>query len=143
MTKRAAIYICIEKQSQIEEAINQQKAACEQYAESAQLKVVKIYSDVSHSNTLNQRPMFQKLLSDSKKGLFDVIIVHRAENIGHDMLDVAIYKQCLMNNGVELVISEQSMKASVEERLQESILEFLIGPLISRLEEMNKYAYRQ
>ncbi|MDQ0902776.1 recombinase family protein [Paenibacillus sp. V4I7] len=140
MTKRAAIYICIEKQSQIEEAINQQKIACENHAESIQLKVVKIYSDVSHSTTLTQRPMFQKLLSDSKKGLFDVIIVQRAENIGRDMLDVAIYKQRLMNNGVELVIAEQTMKASAEERIQESILELLIGPLITRLEEMNKYA---
>ncbi|NQX63766.1 recombinase family protein [Paenibacillus qinlingensis] len=110
MTKRAAIYIRVGKQSQVEEAINQQKAICEQYAESAQLKVVKIYSDVSHSTPLDQRPMFQKLLSDSKKGLLDVIIVQREDRIGRDKLDVAIHKRHLLNNGVELVIAKNLMK---------------------------------
>ncbi|MCY9664915.1 recombinase family protein [Paenibacillus alginolyticus] len=123
--KRAAIYILVEKQSRVEEAIERQKIACEQYAESAQLKVVKIYSDVSHSTTLNQRPMFQKLLSESKNALFDLIIVQRADRIG-DMLDVAIYKKRLMNNGVDLVIAEHTMKESPEELIRESILQALI-----------------
>jgi site-specific DNA recombinase len=138
MTKRAAIYIRVGKQSQVEEAINQQKAACEQYAEAAQLKVVKIYSDVSQATTLDQRPMFKKLLSDSKKGMFDVIVVQRAECIGYDMLDVSIYKHCLLKSGVELVLAEHAMKTSPEEVFAESLLESLVGPLISRLDEMNE-----
>ncbi|MBP1157691.1 MULTISPECIES: recombinase family protein [unclassified Paenibacillus] len=137
--KRAAIYIRVGSPSQTEEAFDHQKYACENHAKSTQLKIVKIYSEVANSTPLSQRPMFQKLLSDSKKGLFDVIIVQRADRIGRDVLDVAIFKQRLTDNGVELVIAEQTKQVAPQDMFANSILEAIIGPLIHRLEEMKEF----
>ncbi|GAB7057299.1 MULTISPECIES: recombinase family protein [Paenibacillus] len=126
--KRAAIYIRVASQSQLEESVNKQKVACEAYAKSIQMEVINLYNYVGSSAPLNQRPELQKLLSDAKNGLFDVIIVQRADRISRSILDVAIFKQRLNDIGVELVITEQMKHSSPEETIANSFLKAIIGP---------------
>lgn len=77
---RAAAYIRVSSESQVDNwSIPAQKRELEEYCQQKSWQLVRMYSEEglsAHSDSIEKRPLFRKLLDDCKKGEFEVILVH-------------------------------------------------------------------
>lgn len=72
---RAVIYARYSSSSQREESIEGQIRDCTAYAERNGYMVIGTYADRALSGTTDNRPEFQKMIKDSKRKQFDLVIV--------------------------------------------------------------------
>ena len=68
---------------------------------------------------------FQKLIKDSAKQLFDVIIVWKLDRFARNRYDSAHYKSILRKNNVKVISATEAISAGAEGILLESLLEGL------------------
>ena len=71
----------------------------------------------------DNRPEFQKMIKDSVKRLFDVIIVWKLDRFARNRFDSAYYKNVLKKNGVRVVSAKESISEGAEGIILESVLE--------------------
>lgn len=117
-TLRAAIYARFSSELQREESIDAQIRACKYYAQKEGLTIVKTYADKAKSGMSTKgRTAFLEMISDSKEGLFHVVIVHKLNRFGRDGLDTLKYKKILEENGVELISVTERLDNSPEGKL--------------------------
>lgn len=76
---RAVIYARYSSDSQREESIDGQLRECREYAAYNDLEIVGVYIDRALSAKTDNRPEFQKMIKDSYKTAFDVIIVWKLD----------------------------------------------------------------
>lgn len=76
---RAIIYARYSSDNQREESIEGQIRECMEYAERNGITVVGTYIDRAMSAKTDNRPNFQKMVRDSYKGLFDLVIVWKLD----------------------------------------------------------------
>lgn len=126
---RAALYGRYSSDNQRAESIDAQLRACRQYCEENGHMVVKIYKDEAISGTSDQRDEFLQMIEDSKKDLFDVVIVHKLDRFARNRYDSAIYRKKLKDNGVKLI----SVIENFDENNPESVL------LMSIIEGYNEF----
>ncbi|MCX8132300.1 MAG: recombinase family protein [Clostridia bacterium] len=93
------------------------------YAKEHNIEVLHDYIDEERSGKFDTREQFQKMIADAKKGLFDVIIVHKIDRFARNRYDSAIYKAQLKRLGIKILYSAQHITDSPEGRLMEGILE--------------------
>ena len=74
--------------------------------------IIKTYIDRAMSGTKDDRPEFMQMIMDSKKKIFDAVIVHKLNRFSRNKYDAAKYKHKLQRNNVKLL--------SVLERLDDS-----------------------
>lgn len=122
-TLRAAAYARFSSDNQRDESIDAQIRAIEAYAKQNRIELVKVYSDRAKSATSDKRPEFQQMISDSEKGLFNVLIVHKLDRFSRDKYDSAKYKRKLKLNGVQLRSVTENLDGSPESIIMESVLE--------------------
>jgi site-specific DNA recombinase len=67
--------------------------------------------------------VFQKIISDSSKGIFDIVLVHKLDRFSRDRYDSTIYKKRLKKNHVTLCSVLEKMDDSPESIMMESVLE--------------------
>lgn len=79
--KRAALYARFSSDNQRTESIDAQLRAMRQFCNQNKWKIVKTYVDEAYSATTDHRPDFQRMIEDSGKGLFDIVLVHKLESI--------------------------------------------------------------
>ena len=72
---KGVIYTRYSSDSQCEENIEDQLRECTQYAEKNGITILSTYIDRALSAKSDNRPEFQRMVKDSAKGLFEVIIV--------------------------------------------------------------------
>ncbi len=120
---RAVIYARYSSDNQRSESIDAQVNAIEVFAKQNKLKIVNKYIDEAKSATSDNRPAFQRMIADSKKGLFDYIIVHKLDRFSRDRYDSAIYKKKLKDNKVRLLSVVERLDDSPESILLESLIE--------------------
>ena len=120
---RCVIYARYSCERQTEQSIEGQLVDCRKYAERNGLNVVDTYIDRATSATNDNRASFQKMIRDSTKHLFDVIIVWKLDRFARNKYDSAVYKRTLKNNGVCVVSAMENIPNSPEGVLMESILE--------------------
>ena len=102
---KAIIYARYSSESQTESSIQGQLRECKTYAENKGIKVVGSYIDRALSAKTDDRPQFQKMIKDSAKGIFDVILVWKLDRFARNRYDSAHYKLLLRkNNNQELGI---------------------------------------
>ncbi len=94
-----------------------------QYAEYNDIQVVGNYIDRALSAKMDNRPNFQKMIKDSAKRLFDVIIVWKLDRFARNRFDSAYYKNILKKNGVRVVSAKESISEGAEGIILESVLE--------------------
>jgi site-specific DNA recombinase len=75
--------------NQREESIAAQMGAIEEYCKRKGYTLVGTYPDEAKSSTTDQRPNFQRMMRDSEKGMFDVVIVHKFDRFVRDLYDSA------------------------------------------------------
>ena len=85
------IYARYSSDHQREESIEGQIRECEAYAKKNGIRVLKVYTDRAFSAKSDNRPDFQKMITDSHRKLFDVIIVWKLDRFSRDRYHMAHY----------------------------------------------------
>ncbi len=120
---RVAQYARFSSDNQRSESIDAQIRAMNQFCKQNHWQVVSTYTDEAKSATTDNRPQFQQMISDSSKGIFDIVLVHKLDRFSRDRYDSAIYKKRLKKNHVRLCSVLERMDDSPESIMMESVLE--------------------
>lgn len=120
---RVAQYARFSSDNQRSESIDAQIRAMNQFCKQNRWQVVATYTDEARSATTDNRPQFQQMISDSGKGIFDIVLVHKLDRFSRDRYDSAIYKKRLKKNSVKLCSVLERMDDSPESIMMESVLE--------------------
>lgn len=120
---RAVIYARYSSSSQREESIEDQLRECQAYADSNKMRVTGQYCDYAISGRTDERPQFQRMISDAEKGLFDAVILYKTDRFARNRYDAAIYKRQLKKHGVSLHYAKMSIPDSPEGIILEALME--------------------
>ena len=120
---RAVLYCRYSSDNQTENSIEGQMRDCNTFAERNGMTVLTSYIDRAYSAKTASRPQFQKMIKDSAKGLFDVIIVWKLDRFARNRYDSAHYKSALRKNGVKVVSATEPISEDSTGILLESLLE--------------------
>ena len=88
----AVIYARYSSDNQREESIEGQLRECMEFANHTGVTVVGNYIDRAFSAKTDNRPEFQKMIKDSYKHCFDMIIVWKLDRFARNRYDSAHYK---------------------------------------------------
>ena len=119
----AVIYARYSSDSQTENSIEGQLRECKDFAEKNGFTILSSYIDRAFSAKTDARPQFQKMIKDSAKKLFDVIIVWKLDRFARNRYDSAHYKSVLRKNGVKVVSATEPISEDSTGILLESLLE--------------------
>ncbi|CQR51421.1 recombinase family protein [Paenibacillus riograndensis] len=120
---RAVAYPRYSSDNQREESIVAQMRAIEAYCQQKGYVLVNAYPDEEKTATTDRRPNFQRMIEDSNKKLFDVVIVHKLDRFARNRYDSAHYKRVLKRNGVRVESVLEHLDNSPESVILESVLE--------------------
>lgn len=120
----AVIYARYSCEGQREESIEGQLRECLSYAERNNMTVLSTYVDraISGKNADN-RPEFQKMIKDSSKRMFDIILVWKLDRFARNRYDSATFKCILKKHNVRVVSATENISEGSEGILLESVLE--------------------
>lgn len=117
------IYARYSSENQREESIDGQLRECTAFAQHNDIQIVGEYIDRAFSAKTDNRPSFQKMIKDSAKGEFDVIIVWKLDRFARNRYDSAHYKNILKKNGVKVISATEAISSGAEGIILESVLE--------------------
>ena len=120
---RCAIYARFSSEKQRDASIEDQIRVCRDYAAGHGLSVAEVYSDRAQSGTSDQRPAFQQMIADAKKGMWATLLVYKLDRFARDRYDSAMYRHKLRECGVELVSAMEAIPDTPEGAILESVLE--------------------
>ena len=123
--KLAVIYARYSSHNQRDVSIDQQVKADREFAERRGLKIIDIYADRALTGTNDNRPEFQRMIEDSKKGAFQYVIVYSLDRFARDRYDSVVYKRLLKENGVRVLSAMENIGDDPTGILLESMLEGL------------------
>ena len=121
--KKAVIYARYSCDSQTEQSIEGQLRVCKDYAKSNDILIVDTYIDRAMSGTNDMRPDFQRMIRDSAKGQWEIVLVYKLDRFSRDKYETTIHKHTLRENGVKLVSAMENIPDSPEGIILESLLE--------------------
>ena len=120
---KAVIYARYSSDNQREESIEGQIRECTEYAVRNDIMILSSYIDRALSARTADRPEFQRMIADSEKGLFDVVLVWKLDRFSRDRYDSAHYKHILKKNGVRVISARENISEGPEGIILESMLE--------------------
>ena len=119
----AVIYARYSSDSQREESIEGQLRECREYAERNNMTIVGTYIDRALSAKTADRPEFQRMIKDSVKELFEIVLVWKLDRFSRDRYDSAHYKHILKKNGVKVISAKEHISEGPEGIILEAMLE--------------------
>ena len=120
---KAVIYARYSSDNQREVSIEGQLRECMEYAAQNDITVIANYIDRAMTATSDNRPDFQRMIKDSYKRCFDMVIVWKLDRFSRDRYDSAHYKHILKKNGVKVVSAKENIGDGPEGIILESMLE--------------------
>ena len=120
---RGVIYARYSSDNQREESIEGQIRENTAYANKNGIDIVGTYIDRAYSAKTDNRPEFQRMIKDSAKKGFDVVIVWKLDRFSRNRYDSARYKAMLRKNDVKVVSATESISDGAEGIILESVLE--------------------
>ncbi len=122
--ERIAVGYCrVSTDKQREESIDHQKREIQKYADENNIKIINWYVDHGYSGTTDKRPDFQRMLRDSAKRNFNLVLVWKLDRFSRDIYSGAIAKHILRDNGVELFSVIERIDNTPQGKLIEGMLE--------------------
>lgn len=121
--KNAVIYARYSSDSQTEQSIEGQLRVCQEFAKQNNMLIVGTYIDRAMTGTNDLRPDFQRMIKDSAKHLFDVVIVYKLDRFSRNKYENTIHKHTLRENGVKLLSAMENIPDTPEGIILESLLE--------------------
>lgn len=119
----AVIYARYSSDGQREESVEGQLRECKEYAERHNMTVVSSYIDRALSARSDDRPEFQKMIRDSAKKQFDIVLVWKLDRFSRNRLDAATYRAILNRNGVKVVSAKENISDGPEGIILEAMLD--------------------
>lgn len=120
LTAAYARYSC---DNQREESIEGQLRECKAYLAQKGYLLVGEYIDRAYTGRNDARPDFQRMLADSGRKLFDVVLVWKLDRFARNKEDSAINKALLRRNGVKVESATEAISDGPEGILIETVLE--------------------
>ena len=117
------IYARYSSDNQREESIDGQLRECKAFALKNDIQIVSTYIDRALSAKTDNRPDFQRMIKDSEKHTFDVIIVWKLDRFARNRYDSAHYKAILKRNDVRVISATEAISQGAEGIILESVLE--------------------
>ena len=111
---RGVIYARYSSDNQREESIEGQIRENTAYANKNGIDIVGTYIDRAYSAKTDNRPEFQRMIKDSAKKSFDVVIVWKLDRFSRNRYDSAKYKAMLRKNDVKVVSATESISEGAE-----------------------------
>lgn len=109
--------------NQSESSIEGQRRECYARAKSQNTIIRKDYIDRHISGQTDQRPQFQQLMKDVKKGLYNIVYVYTIDRFSRNKFDIAKYKNEMRKAGCRLISAKEYVPAGPEGIILESVLE--------------------
>lgn len=104
------IYARYSSSNQREASIEQQVEWCKGLAERYGLTVSEIYPDKAVSGRSDNRPHFQRMMSDAKLGKFDYVLAWKSSRMGRNMLEAMINDATLQEEGIRCIYVEEDFE---------------------------------
>lgn len=116
-------YLRYSSDRQTEQSIEGQKRVCDEFAKRNDILIVHTYIDRAMTGTNDNREDFQRMLKDSDKKEWDVVLVYKLDRFSRNKYEMAIHRKRLKDNGVKIVSAMENIPDSPEGILLESLLE--------------------
>lgn len=120
---KGIIYARYSSDNQREESIDGQIRECRAYADRQGIQIIDTYIDRAMTAKTDNRPDFQRMIKDSAKKEFEVIIVWKLDRFARNRFDSAKYKMILKQNGVRVISATEAISENPEGILLEAMLE--------------------
>lgn len=120
---KGVIYARYSSSGQRDESIEGQLRDCHAYAERYGVTIVGEYCDRALTGTSDKRPEFQRMIRDSARGQFEVVICWKNDRFARSRYDSAVYKYKLKQNGVRILYAKESIPDGPEGIVLESVME--------------------
>jgi DNA invertase Pin-like site-specific DNA recombinase len=104
-------------------SIEQQFDECRKYCEQNDIQIVAEYSDRAKTGTNDNRKDFQRMIRDSAKQAWQIVVVWKVDRFGRNRYEIANNKYKLKKNGVRVLYAKESIPDGPEGILLESVLE--------------------
>ena len=140
---RAVIYARYSSDNQREESIEGQLRDCNEYAKYNDIEIVGHYIDRAYSAKTDDRPDFQKMIADSNKKLFDVVLVWKLDRFARSRYDSAFYRYTLRKNGVKIISVKENISDGPEGIILESMIEAMAEYYSANLSQNVKRGFRE
>lgn len=121
--KTAVIYARYSSERQTEQSIEGQLRVCHDYAEKNDMIIIDTYIDRAMTGTNDNRTSFQKMLQDSNKRAWDIVLVYKLDRFSRNKYEMATHKKTLRDNGIRLVSAMENIPDTPEGIILESLLE--------------------
>lgn len=117
------IYARYSSSGQRDESIEGQLRDCRAFAKRYNIRIIEEYCDRAITGTSDKRPEFQRMIRDSAKKLFSVVITWKNDRFARSRYDSAVYKYRLKQNGVRVLYAKESIPDGPEGIILESVME--------------------
>ena len=113
--KNAVIYARYSSERQNEQSIESQLRVCNEYAQCNGLTIIDSYIDKAMTGTNDNRPSFQRMLSDAEKSkAWEIVLVYAIDRFGRNSIEIAVNKQKLKKNGKTLISATQRTSENID-----------------------------
>lgn len=119
----AVVYARYSSSGQTEQSIEGQLRDAYEYAEREGYTIIHEYIDRARTGKNDNRDDFQKMLTDSARKRFSVVIVWKLDRFARNRYDSAVNKAKLKKNGVRVVSVKESITDTPEGIILEGMLE--------------------
>ena len=119
----AAVYARYSSHKQGEQSIDGQLDEARKYATAHGYTIIKEYVDRAKSGKTDNREQFQKMLRDTAKRKFGVLILWKVDRFGRNREEIALNKIKCRKNGVRVEYVAENIPETPEGVIIESVLE--------------------
>lgn len=117
------IYARYSSNNQKEESIDAQIRAIEEFCKKNNYNIIHIYKDEAITGTsIEDREEFLRMIEDSKKKIFQFVIVHKFDRFARNRYDHILHEKKLEDNGVKLLSVLEQLNDSPESVILKSVL---------------------
>lgn len=120
-----SLYLRFSSERQKEQSIEGQLRDCVAYCKRKNYRIVSVYVDraTTARKDVEKRIHFQKMISDSSRKPWKLIIVWKLDRFSRNREDSAIYKMRLRRNGVRVESATENISQNPEGIILEAVLE--------------------
>ena len=124
MKEKAVIYARFSSDKQNEQSIDGQIRYCTAFAAQNNIDIVGSYIDKATSGrSTKKRDNFLRMIEDSKKHIFDKVLVWKLDRFARNRYDAAIYRRKLEENNVQLISVTENVGNGPQAVLMEALVE--------------------
>lgn len=109
--------------NQTDQSIDGQLRICKQYIENKGYEYTGYYADRHISGKTDNRPEFQRMITDAEAKRFGVLVVYSTDRFSRNKYDSAIYKKKLKDLGIKICYAAENIPEGPEGILMEALME--------------------